>query len=326
MPSNLKLWSALIVVVAIAIVAYLSYRSYYGAGTIVLEDGTEVRDFSVAEAGEFAASDSEPLRRAHFEARNELRESELIALPSYSVQAVREAIEPAVQRALRENAAARRTLASGDAEAGLVQMIARVVSAAAGLPRQEYVASLPPGVSLQRPGAFAAVELTAEELGGSLELPAENAADADWQPAFEAVYDRAREHDGEALRVRGIVADVQAIVIAVAPHEDARDHHLVRWQYGEEMYDRFVQVSAQPQPVFYQPDRGHQDSNHSHGSRSGLMDAAIVFVVEDGSGDHYPISISADYDPDRPEGGRWAIRHISRLSSPRIFVSPFFAF
>lgn len=313
--------------------ASASFYSYYGRGTLELQDGSKVDDVSVAEAGEFAGDDFEPIRRNHAERVAWLRPLPKVAVPTRD----EEELVRLVDRLIRAEVERDGRTASDFSDDGngsisdLSLVVGRVLAVLSGQAADEYVASLGDGVQARAPVEVSTVQVAVDRHGSDIILPPSSSEATGWDRAFYQLYPLIHRYRSGELLARSLIDDPSAFAVATGPLPQLHGGPL-RARYGRNFEEKLTNAATQLQPVIWRgtaAGSAHDDDQHEHGSGlhshqavEQVKEAVVVFVMEDAAGDLYPIKVAAR----RTAVGPWTLTYVARLSSLRAMNGPPFFF
>lgn len=317
--------SALAVCIFIGLSVWLMWR-YYGTSTIVLPDGREVPDLSMAEAGDFAGEEFKPMREEYVRKLEQYRTLETADIPAADPAAATRLIRPLLERCMEGDEASLEAVASlpGDAVQKLAEQMGLVLSRLAGLPRKEYEALLPTAARVKEPVQQAATKYMVDTYSpGGMALPGPDATPSDWRELFKAIYALNLEYDDGGTLLTGIVVEPAGFkcALSVLPSAVASPGSL-KDRLDPESFEFLLGAATQMQMIFHQ--RAEPETWEELADQyDRIAHAQLVFVVENRAGDRYPMTFWCWYDP---ANEAWWLRSVQRTTSIRALMTPSFAF
>lgn len=307
---NSRLWRWLVGGACTCLALLVVWRFFAGP-TIRLSNGEVVRDLSVAEIGPLAADRWEGLRRQYFENLREYRKLPMTPAGT-DVAASASQMREVVTAALIADDRNQPSLQELPPQAvdALAESLALVMHNAAGLSNAEYVRmagisrfDVPPNLDRQVYGDLVANPLAAEP--------------ARVRHVFEETHRQAKSHNDGANIVSGWALTPEGCKIALLSVSTNQ-------QYDNPLLPR---IRGSNEEFF----RGHLSKGALVFGQSGppwaelrerfrtIVRCDFVVIVEDRSGDRYPLWAQVFFDP---SVDRWRVAMVSRQVSLRAGAAP----
>lgn len=302
------------VIVCLTILGWVVW-SFFHSPVRKISDGRAVRDIPIAEVAPFSGSQFRVHREAYLANLETYRRLEMRPAES-SPDRIADLMYHLLLERLKADPQNKEALDSipSDAVRDLASRVSLVLSRASGMPFSEYSKRLGDSGRLVVPANLPKTELSV--IGVTDLAPNEQAiAGEKLRSLFEAEYQKAAASPTDVHRLVGWSFAQEGFKVGMALRAD-NDENVLADRLDESGRILFRGLLARGSYIFY---RELQTGSDARAAGSSLVRFEGVIVVEDGTGDRYPLWMSLFYDA---TAKHWWITNVYRMVSVRAAILP----
>jgi hypothetical protein len=302
------LYSIFVVLLFIGLTVWLGDRYFF------VLPANNLTASQIAEMGDFATAPRyRDLARTYL---NDLKGYQALSFTPISSAEDVDGIARAIDPMIRGTRLASTEPAGADVIAGLSKHVALLIARCAGMPREEYLKELGPGVVFNVP------QHSLGHLAWAMQiyLPGETAPDQNADPAivqavFEKFYALGDSYRGGSSRVVAFSTDAAGFKAALTEMPAGTAFDMVDpldSQFSASDEDFFWGRLSFGDLVLTTPLPSSQDA-------TTVLRSSICIIMKTAGGDIYPFHFNSYFDPDRKQ---WLLLFAERACSPRMGKTP----